>query len=78
MDGKELRNYKSTEAYNYLHSNNIGKVLLKKHSDFIGTDMFVEVVDVLHKKFLKKTFPELLWQPKAHVVPELLKTISHF
>ena len=44
-----------------------------------GEDMFVEVVDVLHKKFLKKTFNfhELLWQSTmAHVVPELiLKTI---
>ena len=30
VDGGELRSYKSTEAYNYLHSNKIGKVLLKK------------------------------------------------
>lgn len=30
VDGEELRNYKSTEAYNYLHSNKIGKVLCKK------------------------------------------------
>ena len=28
VDGKELCNYKSTEAYNYLHSNEIGKVLV--------------------------------------------------
>ena len=35
VDGGELRSYKSTEAYNYLHSNKIGKVLLKKHSKFI-------------------------------------------
>lgn len=34
VDGEELRNYKSTEAYNYLHSNKIGKVLCKKHSEF--------------------------------------------
>ena len=35
VDGRELRSYKSTEAYNYLHSNTIGKVLLRKHSKFI-------------------------------------------
>ena len=35
VDGGKLRSYKSTEAYNYLHSNKIGKVLLKKHSKFI-------------------------------------------
>ncbi|XP_076843040.1 core histone macro-H2A.1 isoform X3 [Brachyhypopomus gauderio] len=27
VDGEELRNYKSTEAYNYLYSNKIGKLL---------------------------------------------------
>ena len=35
VDGGELRSYKGTEVYNYLHSNNIGKGLLKKHSKFI-------------------------------------------
>ena len=35
VDGGELRSYKSTQAYNYLHSNRIGKALLKKHSTFI-------------------------------------------
>ena len=35
VDGGDLRSYKSTEAYSYLHSNKIGKVLLKKHSKFI-------------------------------------------
>ncbi len=42
VDGKVLRNYKSTEAYNYLHSNKIGKVLLKKHGDFIFLKAAVE------------------------------------
>ena len=32
MDGEELRNYKSTVAYNYLHSNKIGT---QEHSEFI-------------------------------------------
>ena len=34
-NGRELYSYKSTEAYNHLYSNKIGKVLLKKHSKFI-------------------------------------------
>ena len=36
-----LRDYKSTEAYNYLRSNKIGKVL-KKHSKFIFLKAAVE------------------------------------
>ena len=32
----------ATEAYNYLHSNKIGKVLLKKHSEFIFLNAAVE------------------------------------
>ena len=35
VDGRELCSYKITKAYNYLHSNKIGKGLLKKHSEFI-------------------------------------------
>ncbi len=42
VDGEELRNYKSTEAYNYLHSNKIGTVLFKKHCDFIFLKAAVE------------------------------------
>ncbi len=34
VDGEELRNYKSTEAYNYLHSKKIGKVLCRKEGVF--------------------------------------------
>ena len=36
VDGGELCNYKSTEAYNYLHSNKIRKVLLKKQQVVIS------------------------------------------
>ena len=42
VEGRELRSYKSTEAYNYLHINKIGKVLLKKHSKFIFLKAAVE------------------------------------
>ena len=41
---KELHNYKSTEAYNYLHSNKIWKVLLKKHIGFIFLKAAVKLV----------------------------------
>ena len=40
--GRELHSYKSTEAYNYLHSDKIGKVLLKKNSEFMFLEAAVE------------------------------------
>ena len=42
VDSGELRSYKSTDAYNYLHSIKVGKVLLKKHSKFTFLKAAVE------------------------------------
>ena len=36
VDAEELHSYKSTEAYNYLYSNKIGKVLLKKQQVYMS------------------------------------------
>lgn len=49
VDGEELRNYKSTEAYTYLHSNKIGTVFLKKHSGFIFLKAAVEPSQSVNK-----------------------------
>lgn len=35
VDGEEIWNYKSTEAYNYLHSNKTNQVLYRKQGDYI-------------------------------------------
>ena len=63
VDGGELSSYKSTEAYNYLHSNTIRKVLLKKHSEFIFLKAAVEPSQSVNQakhtawiRFLKKTY----------------------
>jgi hypothetical protein len=34
-DREEMRNYKSTEAFNYFHSNKVGRIFLCKHEDYV-------------------------------------------
>ena len=49
VDGETLRNYKSTEAYNYLHSNKIGKVLCREYEEFIFLKAEVEHSQSINK-----------------------------
>lgn len=35
VDGAAMRNYKSTEAYQYLHSGKVGRVLLHSEGDLV-------------------------------------------
>ena len=35
VDGAAMKNYKSTEAYQYLHSGKVGRVLLHREGDFV-------------------------------------------
>lgn len=42
VDGEELRNYKSTEAYNYFHSNKVGRVLVHTHGNYVFLKAEVE------------------------------------
>ncbi|XP_048091752.1 uncharacterized protein LOC125289110 [Alosa alosa] len=49
VDGETLRNYKSTEAYNYLHSNKIGKILCTKYNEFIFLKAEVEPSQSINK-----------------------------
>lgn len=35
VDGASMKNYKSTEAYQYLHSGKVGRVLLHSEGDFV-------------------------------------------
>ena len=56
VDGWEY-SYKSAEAYSYLHSNKIGKVLLKKHSKFI---FLKAAVEPSHSNYQAKRTPWIM------------------
>ncbi len=49
VDGEELRNYKSTKAYSYLHSNKIGRILFHKHQQFTLLKAEVEPSQSINK-----------------------------
>jgi len=49
VDGEELRNYKSTKAYNYLHSNKIGRILSHNHQQFTFLKAEVEPSQTINK-----------------------------
>lgn len=35
VDREEMRNYKSTKAFNYFYSNKVGRIFLLKHGDYV-------------------------------------------
>ena len=49
VDGNEIQNWKSTEAYNYLHSGKIGIVLCRKEGDFTFLKAEVEPSQSVNK-----------------------------
>ena len=78
---RELCSYKSTEAYNYLHSNTIGKVLLKKHSELIFLEAAVapshSVNQAKHTVWIMLKESEVIETGGCSCIAGLWKSCSH-
>ena len=81
VDGGELHSYKSTEAYNYLHINKIGKVLLKKNSKFIFLEAAVapshSVNQAKHTAWMMLKESEVVKTGGCSCIAGLGKSCSH-
>ena len=73
--------FKRTEAYNYLHSDRIGKVLLKKHSEFIFLKAAVEfshsVSQAKHAAWMMLEESEVMETDGCSSIAGLGKSCSH-